>query len=87
MVNVMATKEIIFKAIPAAIPGSAIFGKELHFTLNEDNHVEWQVIPEGERGRSRPFEDLQAAEGFANGYAARLGFIRRLENINSKGGE
>lgn len=75
----MATKEVIF--IP--IPGSSFSERELHFTLDDDNRVEWQVVPAGEHGRSRPFEDFKEANRFAGDYAVTMGFTR-LENTNSK---
>lgn len=79
----MASIEVIFTGIQG-FPSS---GKELLFSIREDNSVGWRTNPSGEQGRSLPFEDLAEAERFARGYAARLHFQASPEAVISKGGK
>lgn len=74
----MVNKEIIFEGMP----GSRVWGRELHVTLGDDKCVEWRVAPIGEQGYTRPLEDLQLAERFIEQLASGLGFRRRLEEVN-----
>lgn len=74
----MSNKEIIFEGIP----GSRVWGRELHVILGDDKHVEWWVDPIGDQGYTRPLEDLQIAGRFIEQLARGLGFRRRPEDGN-----
>lgn len=74
----MANKEIIFEGIP----GSRVWGRELHVTLGDDKRVEWWVVPVGDQGYTRPLEDSQIAARFIADLARRLGFRSRPEDVN-----
>lgn len=75
----MINKEIIFEGIP----GSRYSGRELHVTLGEDKRVKWQVLPIGDQGYTRPFdEDFPIVDYFIEELARSLGFRRRPEDVN-----
>ena len=71
----MANREIVFESMS----GSLVSGRELHVTLHDDNHIDWQVVPVGEHGQSMPFDNPEEAERFVQSYAYRLGFTIRPE--------
>lgn len=74
----MANREIIFEGIP----GSRVSGRELHVSLGDDKRVEWRVVPIGDQGYTRPFENLQRVEWFIENLTLSLGFRRRPEDVN-----